>query len=374
MTTASADGTLRRLNRRTERSMEHDGEHGSERGSEHRTNHGTQRRQVLTMAALALAAAWPAAPAAAQASAQGSAQAAAYPSKPIRLVVPFPAGGGTDMLARALGEGLAKELGQTVIVDNKAGAGTVIGNDAVAKSPADGHTLLINTSAFAIAPSLHTRMPYAAETAFAAVTLLGRAPSVAVVRPDSPLASGAAFLAHARANPGKLTYGSAGNGTSTHLAAELLKVSHRIFVTHVPYRGAAPVVTDLMGGQIDLAFATLPSVAPFIASGKLRPLAVTSPKRSPLLPAVPTFAELGVRGYDAELWYGVWAPAGVPEAVLKKLHAAIGRVAAGDDFRRRAQSEGLALTLEPPAQAQAIVVADIARWKKVVDAQSIKAD
>jgi tripartite-type tricarboxylate transporter receptor subunit TctC len=374
MTTASAGGTLRRLNRRTERSMEHGGEHGSERGGEHRTSHGTQRRQVLAVAALALAAAWPAAPAAAQASAPGSAQAAAYPSKPIRLVVPFPAGGGTDMLARALGEGLAKELGQTVIVDNKAGAGTVIGNDAVAKSPADGHTLLINTSAFAIAPSLHPRMPYAAETAFAAATLLGRAPSVAVVRPDSPLASGAAFLAHARANPGKLTYGSAGNGTSTHLAAELLKVSHRIFVTHVPYRGASPVITDLMGGQIDLAFATLPSVAPFIASGKLRPLAVTSARRSPLLPAVPTFAELGVRGYDAELWYGLWAPAGVPEAVLKKLHAASGRVASGEELRRRAQSEGLVLSLEPPAQAQAIVTADIARWKKVVEAQAIKAD
>ena len=338
-------------------------------GSRRQGYRNAHRRPLLALAALALSAAFAVAPARSQAQA-----AVNYPSKPIRLVVPFPAGGGTDMLARALGEGLAKELGQTVIVDNKAGAGTVIGNDAVAKSPADGHTLLINTSAFAIAPSLQPRMPYAVETAFAAVTLLGRAPSVAVVRPQSPLASGADFLDQARRHPGKLTYGSAGNGTSTHLAAELLKVSHRIFVTHVPYRGAAPVVTDLLGGQIDLAFATLPSVAPFIASGKLRPLAVTSPKRSPLLPAVPTFAELGVRGYEAELWYGIWTPAGVPEAVLAKLHAAIGRVAAGDDFRRRAESEGLVLSLEPPAKAQAIVLADTARWKKVIDAQSIKAD
>jgi tripartite-type tricarboxylate transporter receptor subunit TctC len=329
----------------------------------------TPRRRALAAlaGAMAVALAWPATSAWAQA-------AAPYPTKPLRLVVPFPAGGGTDMLARALGEGLSKELGQTVIVDNKAGAGTVIGNDAVAKSAPDGHTLLINTSAFAIAPSLHPRMPYAAETAFTAVTLLGRAPNVAVVRPDSPLASGSAFLAAARAHPGKLTYGSAGNGTSTHLVAELLKVSHRIFVIHVPYRGASPVITDLLGGQIDLAFATLPSVAPFIASGKLRPLAVTSAKRSPLLPEVPTFGELGVRGYEAELWYGIWAPAGTPEAVLQKLHAAISRVGAGEEFKRRAQAEGLVLSLEPPAKAQGIVIADMARWKKVIQAQSIKAE
>jgi tripartite-type tricarboxylate transporter receptor subunit TctC len=326
-----------------------------------------RRRALAAAAGAARARAGPAEPAWAQA-------AAPFPSKPLQLVVPFPAGGGTDVLARALGEGLARELGQPVVVQNKAGAGTVIGNDAVAKSAPDGHTLLINTSAFAIAPSLSPRMPYAADSAFTAVTLLGRAPNIAVVRPDSGLGSGAAFLSHARAHPGKLTYGSAGNGTSTHLAAELLKVSHRIFVTHVPYRGASPVITDLLGGQIDLAFATLPSVAPFISSGKLRALAVTSARRSPLLPDVPTFAELGVRGYEAELWYGIWVPAGTPVAVVNRLHAAIARVGTGEEFRRRAQAEGLVLSLELPTQAQAIVAADIARWKKVVQAQSITAD
>jgi tripartite-type tricarboxylate transporter receptor subunit TctC len=217
-------------------------------------------------------------------------------------------------------------------------------------------------------------MPYATETAFTAVTLLGRAPSVAVVRPDSPLASGAAFLAYARSQPGKLTYGSAGNGTSTHLAAEMLKASQRLFVIHVPYRGAAPVITDLLGGQIDLAFGTLPSVAPFVTSGKLRALAVTGGKRSALLPAVPTFAEAGARGYESELWYGVWVPAGTPAPVVQRLYAAVQRVAGGDEFRRRAEAEGLVLTLDGPAQAQAIVQADLVRYRQVVQAQSIKAE
>lgn len=340
---------------------------------------GPQRRAVLLRAAahgLALGAGtWTVGvPGQARAQSVAAAVAAAFPARGLRLVVPFPAGGGTDVLARALAEGLARELGKPVVVDNKAGAGTVIGNDAVAKSPADGHTLLINTAAFAIAPSLNTRMPYVTETAFTAVTLLGRAPSVAVVRPDSPLASAAAFLAHARAHPGRLTYGSAGNGTSTHLAAEMLKVSQRIFVTHVPYRGAIPAITDLLGGQIDVAFGTLPSVAPFLASGKLRALAVTGARRSALLPDVPTFAEAGARGYASELWYGIWVPAGTPDPVVLRLHETIARVAAGESFRHRAEKEGLVLTLETPERAQAAVLTDMARVRQVVQAQSIRAD
>lgn len=304
----------------------------------------------------------------------GRAWAQSFPGKPLRLVVPFPAAGGTDTMARTLADLLSRELGQPVIVDNKAGAGTVIGNDAVAKSAPDGHTLLINTSAFAIVPSIHPRLPYAGESAFAAVTLLGRAPNVAVVRTDSPIKSGADFVAQARARPGRLTYGSAGNGTSTHLAAELLKSTARIFVTHVPYRGATPVITDLLGGQIDVAFGTLPSVAPFIASGKVRALAVTSATRSSLLPAVPTFAESGVRGYEADLWYGIFVAAGTPAAVVKQLYGAIQRVAVNDEFRKRVQAEGLVLSMEPPDEAQQIVRNDVARWRKVVQAQSIKVD
>ncbi len=302
------------------------------------------------------------------------AMAQGFPAKPIRLVVPFPAGGGTDTVARALGEGLAQELGQPIVVDNKAGAGTVIGNDAVAKSPPDGHTLLLNTSAFSIVPSLFPKLPYASDKAFAPIVLLGRAPNVAVVRPDSPLKSAADFLAQARAHPGKLSYGSAGNGTSTHLAAELLKTTAKIHVTHVPYKGASPVVTDLLGGQIDLAFATLPSVMPFIASGKLRVLAVTSAARSPLLPEAPTFAESGVPSYQADVWYGVFAPAGTPAAIVDQLHGAFKRAAQAESFRKRAASEGMQLTLDAPSETARVARAEEAKWRKVVKEQSIRMD
>ncbi|WP_232540060.1 tripartite tricarboxylate transporter substrate binding protein [Azohydromonas aeria] len=297
-----------------------------------------------------------------------------FPTKPIRLVVPFPAGGGTDNVARALGEGLAKELGQPIVVDNKAGAGTVIGNDTVAKSPPDGHTLLLNTSAFSIVPSLFPKLPYAQDKAFAPIVLIGRAPNVAVVRADSSLKSGADLLVQARTKPGKLTYGSAGNGTSTHLAAELLKLTARIQVTHVPYKGASPVVNDLMGGQIDLAFATLPSVAPFIANGKLRALAVTSAARSPLLPDVPTFAESGVPGYQADVWYGVFAPAGTPAAVVDQLHGAFRRASETQEFRKRATSEGMQLTLDASLETGRIARAEEEKWRRVVKEQGIKLD
>lgn len=317
---------------------------------------------ALGLASLAVAA-WPTA-----------VPAQSFPSRALRLVVPFPAGGGTDAMARALAEQLSKDLGQAVVVDNKAGAGTVIGNDAVAKSPPDGHTLLLNTSAFAIVPSLHPRLPYAGENAFQAVTLLGRAPNVAVVRADSPFKTGAELLAHLRAHPGRLSYGSAGNGTSTHLAAEMLKAQTRLFMTHVPYRGATPAITDLLGGQIDLMFGTLPSVAPFIANGKLRALAVTSARHSPLLPEVPTFAESGAPGYAAPVWYGLFVAAGTPAPVVQRLFEAVERVAQSPEFRQRAQNEGLALSLEPPDAAQAAVRADVRLWRQVVAAQAIKAD
>nr|WP_264181351.1 tripartite tricarboxylate transporter substrate-binding protein [Acidovorax radicis] len=197
---------------------------------------------------------------------------------------------------------------------------------------------------------------------------------MAVVRADSPLKSAGHFLAQARSHPGRVAYGSAGNGTSTHLAAELLKSMAHMYLIHVPYRGASPLVTDLLAGQIDVGFGTLPSVAPFIASGKLRALGVTSGTRSPLLPDVPTLAEVGVAGYQADVWYGIFVAAGTPTTVVNQLYGAFKRASGTDAFRQRAQAEGLVVTLDPPEETARIVRAEVAKWRKVVKEQSIKMD
>lgn len=322
---------------------------------------GASRRDILLALVLA---------------AMGSSQAWAqgFPARSLRLIVPFPAGGGTDSVARAIAEGLTRELGQPVVVENRPGAGTVIGNDFVAKSAHDGHTLLLNTSAVAIVPSLNPKLPYSAETGLAPVMLIGRAPNVAVVRTESPIASAADLLARVRAQPGRLSYGSAGNGTSTHLSAELLKVMAKVYITHVPYRGATPMITDLLGGQIELGFGTLPSVAPFLASGKLRALAVTGAKRSALLPQVPTFAEAGVAGYEADGWYGLFVSGATPIALRRQLHAAMRKACDTEAFRKRAAQEGLVLSIEDPDESMKVYRSEEAKWRQVVKHQGIQAD
>jgi tripartite-type tricarboxylate transporter receptor subunit TctC len=300
--------------------------------------------------------------------------AQSFATKPIRIITPFAAGGSTDVLARALGEGLMRDLGQPAIVESKTGAGSVLGNDAVAKSPPDGHTLLLTTSAFAIVPSLNARLPYSQQTGFTPITVLGRAPNVFFVRADSPLKSGADFIAQARANPGKLSYGSSGNGSSTHLTAELLKISAKVFMIHIPYRGASAVVTDALGGQIDVGVATLPSIMPMIISGRVRALAVSGKTRSPALSNVPTVAESGVPGFEADNWYGIFAPGGTPPAIVKPLYDAIKAAAGTPAFRQRASSEGLVVTLDTPEATTALVRAEEAKWRRVVKEQSITAE
>jgi tripartite-type tricarboxylate transporter receptor subunit TctC len=299
---------------------------------------------------------------------------ATYPDKPVRIIVPFSPGGGTDLVARTLGVGLAQALGVSVLIENKPGAGTVIGTDLVAKSAPDGYTLLIATFANAVNPSLLPKLPYASDTAFAPIVLIGRSPNVLVVRAESPFKSVRELIAAARAQPKKYTFASQGNGTSAHLAGELFKNLAKVELTHVPYKGSGPALTDLLGGQVDMSFATSSAVGALLDSGKLRALGVTTTERSPALVQVPTIAESGVPGYAAESWYGLVAPAGTPPEVIDLLNAAAKKAVLQNSFRKRVADEGLVISAGTPAELGAYVRAQEARWRKVVKEGGITAD
>jgi tripartite-type tricarboxylate transporter receptor subunit TctC len=300
-----------------------------------------------------------------------SAAHAAFPEKPIRLIVPFAPGGGADLIARTLAVELAKELGQSVVVENKPGAGTIIGTDVVAKSAPDGYTLLLSSIAHSVNPSLMAKLPFSTEKDFAAVAMLVRSPNVLVVRADSPYKSVKEVIAAAAANPKRLTYASPGNGTSSHLAGALFEDLAKVKLEHVTYKGSAPALTDLLGGQTDILFATSGSVGGFIDGGKLRPLATTSATRSSAYPNVPTMAEEGVVGYATEGWYGMHAPAGTPVAVIEKLNAATRKAANSELFKSKLVHEGMVVQTGTPAEYESYVRAEIARWSKLVKADVI---
>lgn len=297
---------------------------------------------------------------------------AQYPDRPVRIIVPFAPGGGTDLIARTLGQGMAKELGQSVIIENKPGAGTVIGTDLAAKSPPDGYTLVIATLAHAVNPSLLAKLPYSNDTAFAPVTLVGRGPNVLVVRPDSPYKTVKDILDAVKAGK-NLSYASQGNGTSAHLAGELFNNLAKTQLLHIPYRGAGPAMTDLRGGQVDLFFGTAAAVAGFIDQGTLRAIAVTSPEPSPAFKGVPTIAAT-VPGYSVESWYGFFVPAGTPAPVIAKLNAAIKKASQAPEFLQKVAQEGLTVTASDPAEFDRYVKAEEARWRKVVKENNIKSD
>ena len=299
---------------------------------------------------------------------------AAYPEKPLRLVVPFAPGGGTDLVGRLVAEGMAQDLGQPVIVDNKPGAGTIIGTDLVAKSAPDGYTLVMGTFALAVNPALVAKLPFDPNKDLAPVGLIGTSPNVLVVRTDKPWKNVNDVLLAAKAAPGKLNYGSFGNGTSAHLAGALFANLTKVELTHIPYKGSSPALTDLLGGQIDMMFTTVASVAQYINAGTLHALAVTSVKRSPAWPDLPTLAEAGVVGYMAESWYAVYAPAGTPAAVLARLNAALKQAVKSDNFRRRVEAEGLVINVGTPADLERYVLAEQLRWRRVVQDARIKAD
>ncbi|WP_043518222.1 tripartite tricarboxylate transporter substrate binding protein [Achromobacter arsenitoxydans] len=291
---------------------------------------------------------------------------AAFPDRPLRIVVPFTPGGGTDLIARQLAKGLTQELGQTVVVENRPGGSTIIGTENVAKSPADGYTLLMSTFAHAVNPAIHKKLPYDTERAFAPVAMIGKSPNVLVVSSNSRFKSVQDILAYARANPGKLTFGSYGNGTSAHLAGELFKSLGKVDILHVPYKGSGPGINDLIGGQIDMIFSTSASVSGHVKSGQLRALAVTTKERSPAYPGVPTVAESGEAGYFVDSWYGLFAPQGTPAAVIDQLNAAIKKASGDPDFRAALELEGLTASVGTPAALGEYVKQEEARWSRIV--------
>ncbi len=295
-----------------------------------------------------------------------------FPDKPIRFVVPFPAGGGNEITARALSDGMTKDLGQQVVIEIKPGAGTIVGTEYALTRPADGYTILMASLSHSVNPSLQAKLPYDPIKSVAGVALIGRFANVVVAPLERPYKTMAELVAYARANPGKLNYGSFGTGTSPHMFPELFKFMAKLDITHVPYKGAAPAIIDVMGGRLDMSFSTAPGAAAQIRSGKIRHLAVTSVKPSPFWPGIPTVAEAGVPGYDAQAYYGVLAPAGTPAPILARLAQSVRVASQTELFRRRAQEDGLEIDVQGPDDMTRFMRAEEDKWAKVVKAAGIK--
>jgi tripartite-type tricarboxylate transporter receptor subunit TctC len=304
-----------------------------------------------------------------------SAAQSPYPSKPIRFIVPFPPGGGTDIFSRLLASKLATNLNWSIVVENKAGAGGTIGVDAAAKAAPDGYTLVMGqTSNLAINPSLYSHLPYDALTDLAPVALIASTPLVLVAAGKSPHKSLAELIAAASAKPDALSYASPGSGTVGHLSGELFTRAAGIRMLHVPYKGASPALTDLLGGRVDAYFATAQSVVEYIKAGSVRALAVTSASRVPVLPDVPTIAESGFKGFEATSWNGVLVPAGTPSTIIARLNDEISRMLQFADIRAEAARDGGTILGSSPAQFGAFLKAEHEKWGHAVRAAGVKAD
>lgn len=299
----------------------------------------------------------------------------AYPSRPIRMVVPFPPGGATDLLARVLAQRLGESLGQQVVVDNRPGAGGTLGSRLMLDAQADGHTILMGTtSTHAIGPHLYAKPPYDPARDFAAITLVSSTPTVLLIGAALPPTSVKELIAYAKSKPGVLNYGSSGIGTQFHLSGELLKLLTGINIVHIPYKGTALVYPDMFSGQIALLFDT-PSVAlPFIKAGRVRALGVTSAKRAGVLPEVPTIAEAGVPGYNAELWFCLVGPAKLPAAVAARIAADTAKIVKLPDVKERLDQQGMEAVANSPAQLQQFIAAQNEQWAKVVRTAGVKAE
>jgi tripartite-type tricarboxylate transporter receptor subunit TctC len=299
----------------------------------------------------------------------------AYPSRPIRLVVPFPAAGTTDLLARAMAQKLSEALGQQVVVDNHPGAGGNIGSDIVAKAAPDGYTLLMGTvGTHAINVSLYAKMPYDAVKDFVPIVLVAGVPNVLVVNPALPVKTVADLIKLAKDKPGAINFASSGNGTSIHLSGELFKSLTGVQMTHVPYKGSAPALTDLIGGQVQIMFDNLPSALPHIKAGKLRAIAVTSTKRAPALPDLPTIAESGVPGFEASSWFGVLAPAGTPREVVLRINAEANKALQAGDMKEKLLGQGAEAVGNSPEFFADYIKSETVKWAKVVKDSGAKVD
>lgn len=297
-----------------------------------------------------------------------------FPEKPIRFIVPFPPGGGNDILARALAPHMSNVLGQPVVIDNRPGAGGNIGTEAAAKSAPDGHTIVIASNQVVMNPWLYSRLPFDIEKDFAPVALAASVPMVLVVHPSVAAKSTREFVALAKAQEGKLNYSTPGTGTPQHIAFEVFNHAAGIKVTHVAYKGTGPAIADLLGGQVQAAFGTMASIEQLVKAGKLRALAVATPKRSQAMPTVPTVAESALPGYDVSLWYSILAPAGTPRAIVAQLSAAVEKALNVPETRERLTQQGFEVSYLDPGQMTALMKRDLGRWQKSIGEIGLKLD
>jgi tripartite-type tricarboxylate transporter receptor subunit TctC len=299
---------------------------------------------------------------------------AQYPDRPIRLILPFPAGGAVDLVARLVTAKMSEDLGRPFVIDNRAGAGGSLAADATAKAQPDGYTLLLTTPNHTIGAALNPNLPFNTEKDFAPVSIVAEVPELLVSHPGAPFEDFKGFIDYAKKNPGKLNYSSAGIGTLPHVTMELLLRQMDIKVAHIPYRGAAPAMTDLLAGVVQLKMDTYATGNAHVVAGKLRALAFASRARSPLMPSVPTVAEMGLPGYEGILWIGMLAPAGTPQPVIDRLAAAAGKAVRSDELRARLTRDGVDPVGNTPAEFAAIIARELVQWRDLVKAANIKAE
>jgi tripartite-type tricarboxylate transporter receptor subunit TctC len=307
-------------------------------------------------------------------SVAGLAHAQSWPTKPIKLIVPYPPGGGTDVIARIVQEPLAKELGQQVIIDNRGGAGGSIGSALAAQSPSDGYTVLFTLSSHTINPAIYTKLPFDTEKDFSSVVTVASLPQILVANPNFPAKTVKEVIEMAKAKPGSISYASVGNGSPGHLAGAMMATDAGVDMTHIPYRGGGPAVTDVIAGQVPLLWVSIPAAAQFVKAGKLRALAVSTVKRSAVFPDVPTMVESGFKGFEVDSWYAMFVPAKTPQTIIDRLNKATVNVLAQPEVKEKLLGQGAEAVGDTPAQLSGVVKKEIAKWKQVVKSANIKVD